>query len=256
MKQINTNVYSVVAINLTSGEEVTINIDTDLSYLVIPYDSTINMNTYLKVSLSLNSVAVGNTITARIYLSNNETKKTLVAAKAVKRVSSDLPLVYFDFTPFLFVRSGMNVFNAIQITLQSNKAAGNDNLIFMAFQVYDIAKQLDIATINGEAPITSDDIADKILVNPANLLKTDVNGNVELSSTTLSSISSNVIDSLASEIGLDASAVKIFKAIASGNVRIKSGTTDTLQYLDTDKQTVLFEAKYSTSGTIKDVTIL
>lgn len=253
MKLLNTNKYlQATYLNIDTETFLPLNVidDTDIYYLSLPYKSYSDPDILIKVSLLLNHVGTEHTVTAKLYGSVNDTIKTLLAVKAVKKSSVGTQLT-IDF-PIIQPAVRAIYLTGLKLSIQSDDM----DSVTAAYFIYDVTKSIDVGTVNGAAPVTAEDIADNILLDPSNLLKTDVNGNVELSSTTLSSISSNVIDSLASEIGLDASAVKIFKAIASGNVRIKSGTTDTLQYLDTDKQTVLFEAKYSTSGTIKDVTIL
>ena len=60
--------------------------------------------------------------------------------------------------------------------LQAKVVSGdNDNLSYDSF-IFDVLADLDIYSYRGSALQTADDIADKVLKTPANLLATDANG--------------------------------------------------------------------------------
>ena len=62
------------------------------------------------------------------------------------------------------------------LCLQAKVVSGdNDNLSYDCF-IYDVLADLDIYSYRGSALQTADDIADKVLKTPANLLATDANG--------------------------------------------------------------------------------
>ena len=64
----------------------------------------------------------------------------------------------------------------MSLYLQVKVVSGdNDNLSYDCF-IYDVLADLDIYSYRGSALQTADDVADKVLKTPANLLATDANG--------------------------------------------------------------------------------
>ena len=81
-------------------------------------------------------------------------------------------------TPFFCLGSAGG--NAATLGLYVTRTAGTGAETSCIGTVYNLSDGIDIETINGVPPITADDIADKVLKTPANLLATDANGRVDL----------------------------------------------------------------------------
>lgn len=213
MKLLNTNMYNTPAF-ISPATEYFLYLDTDLTYLTLPYGSWANPNLRVQIGLIINNMIVGNTATIKVYGSVATTTNALLAVRAVKRIASPTQLTIMFPPMVLPIR--LVKFNALRISVQSDNLNGEESGITVAYFIYDISKSLDISTVNEAAPISVDDIADHILETPNNLLATNASGQVA---------ASNMLTAGAVASSILATPANLLSTNVSGQVEASNGLT-------------------------------
>jgi hypothetical protein len=117
----------------------------------------------------------------RVYIVYGGYKAVLINTTVLTEALMPFPKDFYGVTSELtagILGLFSNGYEQVIVTLESDNAS--DTSVSGTIQLLDLEKNLDVATVNGNPPITAVDIADAILETPANLLATDANGRVDL----------------------------------------------------------------------------
>lgn len=259
---LNVNIFDNV-----ENREQKILISTGVSLFSLPtnYIGDILFTIYPVLSLSPQYFPwVGSTYTLRLYCTRGSLPSILLSETSIKIQPSNYTFFALSLRSFNF-SSVSGFFATIESDGQGEPPTGVElEVLRYTSSVYistieDNENRVDVATILGEPPLSEENLAERILENPNNLLLTDENGYVTPTNLSLQDLYTALAEKIMSSTGVTKGGtwtvkdvLRVLSAWAAGKWRDKDGTAQTYEILDPDDGTsVILEILLSKTSPYK-----